>query len=366
MIDACDACLCRSHLIGFLAADIQRLLPPGRPARAEVLAADTETLLAALGPERRRAARMFLARFSADTARAEAERRWLDAACPHSQRYPAPLIDLPHPPPVLYATAIDRLPGADRPAVAVVGTRRPSEYGRTIAYRLGHDLGAAGVPVVSGLALGIDALAHRGCLDAGGGTVAVLAGGADVPYPRTNRSLYRDIRRHGAIVAEMPPGTRPHRWLFPARNRIMAALGRATVVVEAAARSGTLITADCASDLGRDVAAVPGWAIAPAAVGTNALLKQGAAVVTGVQDVLDLLFGAGVVEAPRPDEPVAREAGLERGEAHVLELVREGLTIDELAARTELGAGPVRAVLGRLELRGLVRRTPSGAFVPAT
>jgi len=284
----------------------------------------------------------------------------IDAVCVHSDAFPAPLRDLSQPPPVLYATRIDRVTGLDGPSAAVVGSRRPSEYGRTVAYALGRGLGAAGVPVVSGLALGIDAIAQRGSLDGGGRTIAVLACGVDVAYPRTNRRLYERIREHGSILSEMPPGTRPCRWLFPARNRIMAALGDVTVVVEAAQRSGTLITADCAADLGRDVAAVPGQVTADVAAGTNGLLRSGAALVTGPQDVLDLLFGVGARELP-PD------AGPELGpqERRVLEAIARGYDIDGLGAELGLSAAALRATLARLELQGLIRRAPSGAYVPA-
>jgi DNA processing protein len=139
----------------------------------------------------------------------------VDAACVHSDSYPAPLRELPQPPPVLYATRMSLVAGLDEPVAVVIGSRRPSEYGRTVAYGIGRGLGAAGVPVVSGLALGIDAIAHRACLDGGGATIAVLACGVDVAYPRTNRRLYERIRDTGAIVSEMPPGTRPHRGCFP-------------------------------------------------------------------------------------------------------------------------------------------------------
>lgn len=361
MIEACDACLGRSHLVAFLAADIQKLLPPGRPARAEVLEAETTTLIAAAAPARREEARRFLERFDPAAVRADLEERDLDAACLHAGVYPPSLLDLRHPPPVLYATRLDRIVDDEEPAVVLIGSRRPSEYGRTVAYRLGRGLGAAGVPVVSGLALGIDALAHRGCLDGGGRTVAVLASGVDVAYPRTNRPLYNEIRRHGVVVSEMPPGSRPYRWVFPARNRIMAALGRLTVVVEAAVRSGTLITADCAADIGRDVAAVPGWVTTDNAVGTNGLLKQGAALVTNPQDVLDLLYGVGVRDATEP----SRTADLEPVEARVLELVGRGAAMEELIAEAGIAAGKLRATLARLEVRGLVRRAASGVYVPA-
>ena len=282
----------------------------------------------------------------------------VDAACVHAESFPAQLRDLPDPPSVLYSTRLDLV--GEEPSAVVIGSRRPSEYGRTVAYGLGRGLGAAGVPVISGLALGIDAIAHRGCLDGGGRTIAVLASGVDVPYPRTNRALYERIREHGAIVSEMPPGTQPSRWLFPARNRIMAALGRLTVVVEAAERSGTLITADCAADIGRDVAAVPGCVTSDVAAGTNGLLRTGAALVTGPQDVLDLLYGVGAREVPAEPAPQ-----LDTRERLVLELVARGTQLDQLGREANLTAAAVRATLARLELHGLVRRAASGSYVPA-
>jgi DNA processing protein len=278
-----------------------------------------------------------------------------DAACVHSESFPASLRELPQPPAVLYATRLELVARIDEPVAVVIGSRRPSEYGRTVAYALGRGLGASGVPVVSGLALGIDAVAHRGCLDGGGLTVAVLANGVDVAYPRTNRRLYERIREHGSIVSEMPPGSRPCRWLFPARNRIMAALGTVTVVVEAAQRSGTLITADCAADLGRDVAAVPGQVTTVAAAGTNSLIRNGAALVTDAQDVLDLLYGVGARDVPTEPAP---ELGSD--ERLVLEAVAQGGGIHEL----DVPAATVRAALARLERQGLVRRAASGAYVP--
>lgn len=322
-------CLRRSFRTAFLAAAIERSGP-----RAE----------------REAGARSFDERFDGTAAR-EALR--VDAVCAHSERFPARLRDLPQPPAVLYSTRLDLL--SDEPRAVVIGSRRPSEYGRTVASRLGRDLGVTGVPVVSGLALGIDAIAHRGCLDGGGRTIAVLANGVDVAYPRTNRSLYERIREHGAIVSEMPPGSRPHRWLFPARNRIMAALGDVTVVVEAAQRSGTLITADCAAELGRDVAAVPGRVTSDVAAGTNGLLRAGAALVTGAQDVLDLLYGVGAREIP-PDPPIE----LDRRDQRVLDLVSRGVTTDEIGHEAHLSASAVRATLARLELSGLIRRTAAG------
>jgi DNA processing protein len=337
VIDACDACLRRSHLVAFLAGDIRRL---------RTYEGDEE-------------AQAFLRRFDARRRRTAITALGIDAACPHSGSFPKPLRELRDPPSVLYATALARVVDEREPAAVVIGSRRPSEYGRTVAYGLGRGLGAAGVPVISGLALGIDAVAHGGCLDGGGRTVAVLACGVDVPYPRTNRRLYRRVRDLGTIVSEMPPGSRPYRWLFPARNRIMAALGRLTVVVEAAERSGTLITADCAAELGRDVAAVPGPVTSSVAAGTNGLLRNGAALVTEAQDVLDLLYGVGAREVPVEPGPV-----LDPVDARVLEAVSRGGGLDQIAADLSLTAAAVRAALARLELRGLVRRAAAGGYVP--
>ena len=357
MIDACESCLRRSHLVAFLAGDVERLLPAGRPARAGAVEAGTEALLAAVPDHRRAEAQALLAGFDARAVRAGLG---CDAVCSHADAFPDPLRDLRHPPAVLYATSLERAAAGAAPAVVVVGSRRPSEYGRTVAYRIGRGLGAAGVRVVSGLALGVDAVAHRGALDGGGSTVAVLAGGVDAAYPRTNRALYERIWTDGAVVSEMPPGTRPLRWLFPARNRIMAALGVLTVVVEAAERSGTLITADCAAEIGRDVAAVPGQVTAAVSAGTNGLIRAGAALVTGPQDVLDLLYGVGVRTVP--EEPAAPLGPPER---RVLELVARGAGTDEIGRETGMPAAAVRATLARLELGGVLRRAPSGSYVPA-
>ena len=176
--------------------------------------------------------------------------------------------------------------------VTVVGARRASTYGREVARELGRELASAGLVVVSGLAFGIDACAHRGALD-GGLTVAVLGCGADVAYPAAHRSLWRRVGEDGLVLSELPPGCGAWRWAFPARNRIMAALSGMTVVVEAAERSGSLITADLAADLGRDLGAVPGPVGSRLSVAPNNLLAGGACLVRDAQDVLDAMLGPG-------------------------------------------------------------------------
>ena len=241
--------------------------------------------------------------------------------------------------------------------VTIVGSRRASSYGLRVAERLARDLASAGVTVVSGMAWGIDSAAHRGALAAGGTTVAVLAGGADVPYPPSARGLYREVVAAGAAVSERAPGVRPERWSFPERNRIMAALAKLVIVVEAAEPSGSLVTARFAIDgLGRDLGAVPGQVGVRTAAGTNALIADGAPVIRGADDALDLLAGVGTRAIRRPGPSLDRELGV------ALELVEAGATSpDALAAA---GVDPPRAAIAfaRLELLGYVRADEAGRY----
>ena len=181
--------------------------------------------------------------------------------------------------------------------MAVVGTRRASADGLEVARALGRGLAAAGVTVVSGMALGVDSAAHAGALESSGRTVAVLAGGADVPYPPSKARLHGLIAERGCVVGELPPGFVAMRWCFPARNRIIAALAHMTIVVEAARRSGSLITAEIAIDIGREVGAVPGPVTAWRSAGTNALLRDGATVIRDAADALDVAVGVDRHEA---------------------------------------------------------------------
>ncbi|MDX6727684.1 MAG: processing protein, partial [Baekduia sp.] len=209
-----------------------------------------------------------------------------------------------------------------------------------------------------------DSAAHAGALDAAGATVAVLAGGADVPYPRTKARLYeRIVASGGAVISEMPPGFRAFRWNFPARNRLIAALAPVTIVVEAAERSGSLITADLALELGRDVAAVPGPVWSWRSRGTNALLRDGATLIRDARDALDLALGLEAADAAMrrmASESVPPPAGLAPELVALLAAVDDGRdTIGALAADAA-GAAGVRAALMELELLGLVRRAPGG------
>lgn len=369
MTEACDTCLRRGYLIGRLAAPIARLLDrPGRRAPG-LLALGDDPLVSAVAGENAGEVRAFIEAFDPEGAREHLESMSLSAVCRHAAGYPAPLLALGDPPSVLFlaggVSPLVRLTA--EPAVALVGTRNPSPYGLEMAYELGRGLGAAGVTVVSGLALGIDAAAHRGCVDAGGTAVAVLAGGPDVPYPRTNRRLYGRIRASGTVVSELPPGQRAYRWAFPARNRIMAGLAAVTVVVEAADPSGSLITSVFAADLGRTVAAVPGRVTSRFSAGSNRLLKDGALMVTSARDLLDELFGPGLDArgAGRGDD-----AGLGAGpgptldplEQGALDALEAGLGIDGVCAHAGLPAREARALLARLESSGHLRRDGLGGY----
>jgi DNA processing protein len=368
---ACDACLRRTWLIARLAGRIEVARHKGAPSAGtrlrEILALGERRLIAGLAGSDAGAIRRQLREAEPDALRAECRQARITPICRHDEAYPARLLDLSDPPAVLHVLGSpERLPqmvgGAvdDGPsAVSVVGTRRASADGLEVARGLGQGLGAAGVTVVSGMALGVDSAAHAGALEAGGVTIAVLAGGADRPYPPSKRPLHRAIAERHAVVSELPPGAAPRKWCFPARNRIIAALGGMTVVVEAAERSGSLITAECAADLGREVAAVPGAVTAWRSRGTNALLRDGATLVRDARDVLDATVGVEAAAALTAD-PGAR---LEPRLSSVLRAVGDGRdTLASLAGAPDQ-AQPMLAALTELELLGLLRRVAGGRYV---
>ena len=358
MSGACDTCLRRAFLVARLAPRIEGLLQRPTELRPSVLALGEEPLIEALAGPAEAALRNWLESFRPGAAREQVEAAGCWIACSHADPYPAGLGQLTDAPAVLFGRGredcLERL--ASEPAVTLVGARRGSPYGLEIARALGRGLGAAGLPVVSGLALGIDGAAHQGCLDGGGTPIAVLAGGPDLPYPRRHRWLYERIRASGAILSEMPPGRRAFRWSFPARNRIMAALAAMTVVVEAAEPSGSLITADFARDLGRLVGAVPGKVTNRVAAGSNRLLQDGAHVVVGPEDVLDQIYGVG--SRPRPD-PVEPE---DQGMRAVLAAVEECSDPAEIPRRAGMEAAETRSALGRLEAEGWIARDALGGY----
>jgi DNA processing protein len=356
----CAACLRRAWLVARLAGHIERAWQ-SRRALPAVLSLPDDELIAALAGNQRSRIEEEHEQFCAQRAVRWCTSSKVTPICRCDPRYPGGLDELPDAPAVLHVLGdVSRLGWlADGDAVAIVGARRASPYGIAQAGAIARGLASARIPVVSGMALGVDSAAHAGALEAGGATVAVLAGGPERAYPASKRRLHERIAADGLVVSEMPPGTAARRWCFPARNRLIAALARVTVVVEAGTRSGSLITASLASDLGRDVAAVPGPVSAPLSAGTNELIVDGARLVRGPRDVLELLYGAAapeVVEAPAGDLPDDLQALLER--------VGGGCdTVGALAAEG-LGVDAVLAGLAQLELRGRVRRTPGGRYAP--
>ena len=274
------------------------------------------------------------------------ERAYLDRLAAGGHRFLSrsassfpPLLRAIHdPPPGLFLRGEAEPDVLSRPAVAIVGARACSGYGASVARRLGRELAAAGLIVVSGLARGIDAEAHRGALEANGTTIAVLGCGIDRDYPAAHAELARRVATAGLIVAEYAPGVEPAPWRFPARNRVVAGLCAATVVVEARERSGALITADLALEEGREVFAVPGEITSSLSAGTNALLKLGAAPLTSETDVL-ASFG------------IERES-VERARSPLLELLPA--SADELVRHTDLGADEIARALVELEIEGQV------------
>ncbi len=280
--------------------------------------------------------------------------------------YPPRLAEVEDAPPVL--SLLGHRHVSERPAVALVGARNASANGRRLAQRLASDLGAAGFAVVSGLARGIDAAAHRGALETG--TLAVVAGGLDVVYPEENRALYEDIVARGLVLSEMPPGTVPQSRHFPRRNRLISGLSLGVVVVEATLRSGSLITARFALEQGREVFAVPGSPLDPRARGCNRLLRQGAGLVEGAADVVEVVTRilASPLREPAPvppagerpaARPLADEAEADAARAAVESLLGpDPVTVDELARAGELSLPVLQQVLLELELAGRIERHP--------
>ena len=266
--------------------------------------------------------------------------------------YPELLAEIPAAPPLLYVKG-DLLPG-DRQAVAIVGTRRMTAYGRDLTASIAAGLARAGVTVVSGLALGVDGAAHQAALDAGGRTLAVKGCGIAHPYPATHRKLSADIAGAGALIAEYPPDRKPDANNFPARNRLISGLSLATVVIEAPERSGALITVSFAADQGRDVFVVPGDVRSLMSAGCNALLRDGARAVRSAEDILeDLNIGGRATVAPSQ-----ATLPMDDAERRVIDqLSREPRHIDEIAAALGLPIHQLATQLMMLELKGAVRNT---------
>jgi len=265
--------------------------------------------------------------------------------------YPTRLREVNQSPPVLYIRG--EIKPEDDWAVAIVGTRRITAYGHQVTESIATKLAQAGVAVVSGLARGIDSVAHKSALDAGGRTLAVLGSGVDRIYPPEHRSLAEKIIQNGAVISDYPPGTPPEGSNFPPRNRIISALSMATVVVEAGKRSGALITAEFAAEQGRDVFAVPGNVLAPQSRGTNRLIQDGARILLDPQEILEVLDLTRINEQSVARTVLPKDAT----EAQLFNVLsHEPLHVDDIRNRTNLNIELVSSTLALMELKGMVRQ----------
>jgi DNA processing protein len=356
---ACPECRRRAWLVAGLAATIEIACDdrPGRRTPELLRLADVD-LVAAVAPKKADEVLTGNAGLGEAWMRDELLQAGCWACCRHDERFPEGLTDGADAPTILIGRG-EGFPLAELTtvsAVTVVGSRRATGYGLEVARKLGREVASTGLTVVSGMALGIDAAAHRGALESGR-TVAVLASGADRPYPTSHARLYRQVVEQGLVLSEMPPGTQPRRWGFPARNRIMAALSGMTVVVEAAHRSGSLITAEMAADAGREVGAVPGQVTISAAAGTNELINNGAALIRDGRDVIERVIGVGAMPLEPQGPPVDDEL------AAVLDAVERGCgTVDATADFLARDAGQVAIGLARLEVLGYLACSVTGTY----
>ncbi len=292
----------------------------------------------------------------------ELEEKQIDFYSFRHTRYPGLLLEIYNPPVGIYVKG--ELPDENLDTVAIVGARKCSRYGAEVACRIAKDLARANIVVVSGMARGIDSMAHKGILDGGGKTIAVLGCGVDVCYPAENIALMERIIENGCIISEYPPGMPAVPKNFPFRNRIISGLSRIVVVVEAGKRSGTLITADLALESGRDVFVVPGNVTSALSEGTNALIKQGCPIVTEGNDIL---FELGIAYQENEKEAFRKKAGasLSPEEEKVYGMIEDGTPVaaETICRKLHMNIQEIQYILSLLELSGLVRKVPQTGYV---
>jgi len=299
-------------------------------------------------------------RISVDDEMERLERHGVDALICEGPAYPSRLKEIYDYPPVLYVRG--KLPADDEPCLAIVGTRRPTVYGRQVTEEIVADLARSSITIISGLARGIDSVAHRTALDAGGKTVAVFGSGLDIVYPGENAKLAQAIAEHGALVSEYPLGVKPKAENFPLRNRIMSGLSLGVLVVEAGERSGALITAQQAMEQNREVFAVPGSILSPASQGTNRLIQEGAKLVRNHTDILEELNLTIVVQQAEIKE---FSPANEVESAILKQLGPEPNHIDEICRRSGLTMPEVSSTLAMLELKGIAKQVGNMSYVLA-
>ncbi len=352
---ACPDCLRRSWLLGRLSGH----LDVARSRTRALLKLDDEDLIDALTAGDAAAVRAGRESFRADVYAARCAASGLEVLCRCDPRYPAALRSLPAEPAVLHVAGGLRrfLDLARTDAVAIVGARAAAPYGLENARSLARGIAACGLTVVSGMARGIDAAAHEGALESGGGTIAVLPAAPQRAYPVSRRRLHRRILDAGSVVSELGPEVPVRRWMFPARNRIIAALARMTVVVAAGEGSGAMLTARDALGLGREAGAVPGPVTARLSWGPHQLLRAGAHLVAEPADVMQALFGDDAPPRPMPHRPL-----LSPRLQPMFNALADGYDPPRAFAEAGLDAEAGLAALAALELDGHIRREPGGRF----
>ena len=305
---------------------------------------------------------------------AAADKYNITLVCPDSENYPQDLKDIDDSPYVIYRRGTYDATGDDKLRIGIIGSRRASSYGLTVAHDLAYELAKRGVVIVSGMATGIDSSAHDGAVEAGGKTIAVLGCGVNVVYPKENASRMVNIMQHGEVMSEFAFDTPPYKWNFPQRNRIISGLSHGIIVVEAEEVSGTSITAKLALEQGKELFAVPGNITSPNSVGTNRLIKNGAYIVTSVNDILEQFDFLTYTEddSDKPDsQPEALSASQDivsddevMPEQIIMEAVRtEALSLDEISAHTGLPLPKVSSVMTLLEISGLVEALPGQKYI---
>lgn len=337
---------------------LKNLLQKFRTPEA-IFGADKKDLLTVAGIDEELAGKILFYQRSKETAEriGKAKKLGVKMASYLDENFPANLKGLAHMPPVLFIRG--EIKEGDQESVAVVGTRRPSHYGMQVSENLAQELASAGVTVVSGLARGIDTYAHKGALNAGGRTIAVLGCGIDVCYPPENRQLCEAIVRQGAVISEYPLGMEPLAMNFPKRNRIISGLSKAVVAIEAGERSGVLNTCAWAKEQERVVFAVPGRIGDERSIGTNRLIHNGARILTATGDILSLL---GVKAAAMP----LKEVVLADEERPVLELIKnEPVHIDEISEALGMPMQQLLNLLFLLEVKGIIKQLPGKFFIRA-
>jgi len=276
-----------------------------------------------------------------------------------NEKFPHLLKNIPNPPMGIYVKG--KLPDDELIKVSIIGSRDCSNYGAMAAYKMAKDLSKNNIVVVSGMAIGADSMAHKGALEAGGKTIAVLGSGVDICYPSENMRLYREIAEKGAIISEYPPGTRSSSKHFPKRNRIVSGMSKALIVTEAAGRSGTMITVNQALDQGRDVYAVPGNITSELSVGTNAFIKEGAQLITSYKDIMESL-GLPIVDLEA--ETIKKMENLAPDEKLVYDCMSfEPITVDELVFKMDIKLQKMQYILTILESNGLVQKLAGQRYI---